>query len=190
MRFGRNTGELPENILETMFRRLEAAGLAWARPSAPSTGIDASGRRFFKRAAGPDFQGVLQGGRALVFDVKSTRQRAWTWPEGAGRRAGTRARQVADLSMAGRLGALAGIVIFFLAEAPFEVTWVPWQGLPRLLRGTFTPEKILGGAAGPHVSWRWPGMSDEAFLTGIREVDRVLAYRYIREVCDPVEATS
>ena len=85
--------------------------------------------------------------------------------------------------MAGNLGALAGLVIFFMAETPFDVVWVPWKGIDKVLHGTFTPDKLM--ATGPCVMWKWPGMTERAFITGIRELDQALTY-HAMEVCDPV----
>lgn len=169
-------GQAAEELVEWAFRRLRERGLVFVVRVTPPAKIVRRGGApvaYVQRAGLPDFIGFLPPhGRGVLFDVKSTREASWSWEEGRGRAARTKAHQVADLMEAGRHGVLAGLLLCFWGTRPGWPTWVwlSWPLLPQVAVGAWrlSALDVLPGA----VLWEQTSSTpDEAFLVPIRRQD-------------------
>jgi hypothetical protein len=170
-------GQRAEQLLEWVFRRLDEQGLALITKTEPPTGIDSEGRRFFKRKGAPDFMGTLPGGRSVVFEAKSTRERRFRWPQGIH---GTRERQIADIERFGQVyGALAGVLILFWPRAGRggisteyrpRLVWVLWPGVRALAEDAWDADSLAGQRWAAEADW--PTGSDPDILGAARAAER------------------
>ncbi|MDR7496821.1 MAG: hypothetical protein QN174_07680 [Armatimonadota bacterium] len=169
-------GQRAEDLILWVLRRLDEQGLAWIKKTEPPTGIDAKGRRFFKRKGAPDFMGALQSGRHVVFEAKSTRERTFRWPEGMHH---TRERQIMDLERAGGIyNALAGVLVLFwpsarhlVGEAWPRLVWVHWAGARTLAEGAWDADSLAEQPWAAEAHWPVdgdPAILDAAMLTEAR----------------------
>lgn len=167
-------GRTAEELISWTNARLSFEGRAWIRKAEAPAGMRRGGNAYFKAAGPPDYQGVLAGGRAIVFELKSTEAAAFAWPDRQGRGGRTKARQLADLAEAGGLGALCGLLIAFTAPlrrgAVPTFAWVPWQRIPAIAQGRWSLERLLG--EGGAIPVEWPAAGDPDYLTaaGLAEI--------------------
>lgn len=155
-------GRLAEMMLEMVNGRLAAAEIAFVTHTHPSTrvvGRDEGGPMLrFGSGGAPDYQGTLAGGRAVVFELKSTEERTFTWQRaGRGRRELTRLRQLAAIELHGRLGALAGVLVAFTGGLKrgqqIEFAWVDWAATRALMSGGWSLDGLMVHPGGRRVVW-------------------------------------
>lgn len=110
------------------------------QPAFKRVGVGSKKRFVPVARSGADFGGVLDGGRALALEAKSTKQPRFY-------RMGIRPLQQADLTSTAEAGACALLALRFTEKRPFRMFVVPWFLVPwkRLSRAeSVGPEDLVG----------------------------------------------
>lgn len=89
----------------------------------------------YTKAAQPDFQGTLEGGRSVVFEAKHTDTDRIAYSRLTG-------EQIDDLEMHYKLGAVAFVLVSFGLDGYYRIPWEVWRDMKAIYgRKYMTPQE-------------------------------------------------
>ena len=89
----------------------------------------------YTKAAQPDYQGTLEGGRSVVFEAKHTDDDRIKYDRLTG-------DQIDDLDMHHKLGAVAFVLVSFGLEGYYRIPWEVWRDMKAIYgRKYITPKE-------------------------------------------------
>lgn len=125
------SGKAFEAWLDGQHTAARVAGLADVEHLHPRT-VMKGGTLTYAERSGPDYRGVLRGGRALAVEAKNAGRHTLPLVPAPQHRTGLRAHQRAALARCHALGGLSLVVVRFTRAAGDVVYAVPWDAIAGL----------------------------------------------------------